>query len=341
MATAKKLPSGMWRIQAYLGKDTNGKPIRASFTAPTKKEAELQAAQYVAENQRYDFRNITVEDAIDRYIAAKTPVLSPSTIRAYRSYQRNYYGGIGHMPISKLNTEEMQLFVSSMVGTVSNKTIHNAYGLLSSAIALFRPDKVFRVTLPTKKATRRESPSDGVVRELYEKAGPELQKCIALAAFGSLRRGEICALKHQDVTGQAVHVHADMIMDEHGDWIYKDIPKTAESNRVVYLPQEVIDLLGDGVDDEYIISISPSRVSDRFIKLRERLGLHGVRFHDLRHYYASIGAVLGIPDTYLSQFGGWRSDSPVMKSIYQNVISCEQQKFSQAMNAHFSGVIKG
>ena len=37
MAKAKKLPSGKWRVQVFLGKDADGKQIRRSITAPTKK----------------------------------------------------------------------------------------------------------------------------------------------------------------------------------------------------------------------------------------------------------------------------------------------------------------
>ena len=46
MATAKKLPSGSWRVQLYVGKGPDGKRQYLSFTRPTKKEAEYEALQY-------------------------------------------------------------------------------------------------------------------------------------------------------------------------------------------------------------------------------------------------------------------------------------------------------
>ena len=49
MATAKKLPSGEWRIQKYIGKDDNGKRIYKYFTASTKKEVEYLAAEFCIE----------------------------------------------------------------------------------------------------------------------------------------------------------------------------------------------------------------------------------------------------------------------------------------------------
>lgn len=339
MATAKKLPSGSWRAQAYLGRDANGKKIVESFTAPTKKEAELAAAQYVATHQKKDDNHLTVAEAIDRYITSKTPVLSASTIRMYRQMQRIRYGPISDKQVFRLTTEDLQIYVSNLSLEVGPKTVANAYGLLSSSVALFRPDTTFHVTLPSRKKRRRISPSDSLVRELFEAADDTLKKCIALAAFGSLRCGEICALKHEDLQGNILSVHADIVMDEHNQWIYKDFPKTSESIRDVLLPDKVVQLLGDGVDDEYIIGLMPGRVSDRFAKLKKRLG-YDVRLHDMRHYYASIGAVLGVPDIYLSQFGGWRPDSPVMKNVYQNVITSEASRYAMAMADHFNGVIE-
>ena len=41
MASAKKLPSGSWRVNLYIGKTPDGKRQYKSFTADTKKEAEF------------------------------------------------------------------------------------------------------------------------------------------------------------------------------------------------------------------------------------------------------------------------------------------------------------
>ena len=339
MSKVKQLPSGSYRCQVYLGKDETGKRKFASVTAPTKTQAELKAAQLKNERKSAQFHSMTVSEAVSRYITAKTPVLSPPTIRAYKSMQRAHFDVIGQKKVFLLTSEDMQLFVSDLTGKVSAKTVANVYNLLASSVALFRPDVVFRVTLPRRKKERRVSPSDSVVQALFDTADTEMKKCIALSAFGSLRRGEICALKHQDVNGLVVTVHADMVHTDQGDWFYKEMPKTSDSFRAVVLPEAVVDLLGDGLDDDFIISLNPNAITSRFMRLRDRLGLKGVRFHDMRHYFASIGAVLGIPDTYLSQFGGWRPDSAVLRNTYKNVIASEAQKYSDRMTQHFNGIL--
>ena len=51
MATARKLPSGNYRVRLFVGME-DGKRKYKSFTAPTKKEAERQAAVYEYEKEK-------------------------------------------------------------------------------------------------------------------------------------------------------------------------------------------------------------------------------------------------------------------------------------------------
>ena len=87
MAKAKKLPSGSWRVLQFVGLDADGKRQYKSFTAPTKREAEFLAAEYVAKKKRPSGR-MTVGEAIDRYIESKDGVLSPTTVSGYQKIRR-------------------------------------------------------------------------------------------------------------------------------------------------------------------------------------------------------------------------------------------------------------
>jgi integrase len=50
-----------------------------------------------------------------------------------------------------------------------------------------------------------------------------------------------------------------------------------------------------------------------------RAGLPHFRMHDLRHYAASILHAIGIPDQYIMDRGGWRTDN-VMKNVYRDAL---------------------
>lgn len=338
MATARKRGNS-WRVLCFDGYDAAGKRKYISITAPTKKEAELKAAQYISDATRAKTEEITVSQAIERYIAAKTGVLSPSTIRGYRRLQNLYYEKISQIKINRLTSEDMQRFISDLTLTVSAKSVANIYGLLSAAVTMFRPDAAFRVTLPKRVRSRQTSPSDTDVQCLFDAASGDLKTAIALAAF-SIRRGEICALKYGDISGSSIFIHADLVEDEHNQFVYKPMPKTSESVRRVDIPPEVVALIGTGPADEYIIKSTPHAISHAFTRLRNKKQIN-IRFHDLRHYFASIGAVLGVPDAYLSDFGGWRRGSGVMKSVYQNVIENQSDAYRQQMTDHIWKAMNG
>lgn len=339
MATARKLPSGSYRVRVYSYTDSNDKQHYESFTAPTKQEAEMKAAKFSGSRDRRKSVDLTVKEAIEGYITVKTSVLSPSTIRGYRTMQRNSFSSINNQKIRKLTSADLQAFVSGLTETKSAKSVQNIYGLLNASICFYLPETVFRVTLPTKEKKPLTSPSDDDVSVLFKTANPTLKKCIALAAFGSLRRGEICALKYGDIDGQTIHVHADMIPDENNKYVYKPFPKTQGSDRYAVYPQEVIDLLGTGNKDDFIIMVQPGTITKEFVDLRNKLKIN-IRFHDLRAYFASIGSVLHIPDTYLAEMGGWEKNSPVMKEVYQKKIVSMQDIYSAKMTEHFSELIK-
>ena len=190
MPTAKKLPSGSWRVRVYSHKE-NGKEVFKSFTASTKKEAELMALEW--KNGKRHTTSLKVSEAIAGYIKAKTPVLSPSTVRGYNGMAARYFGFINDEKLDALTTEKLQLFVSDLAERVSPKTVRNVHGFLMSVIGFYLPDRAFKVTLPQMYKAITSAPSDGEIQALYEGANDTLQICIALSAFGSLRRGEISA----------------------------------------------------------------------------------------------------------------------------------------------------
>lgn len=337
MAKAKKLPSGMWRVQVYSHTDENGKKIRESFTAPTKSEAEMMAAQFANSRDRQRTLDLTVEEAVQQYIDLNETVLSPSTIASYVvTLQR--MKPIHKLRIRKINSADVQRFISDMTPDYSPKTIKNTYGLLHRALKFFDPSLVLRVRLPKMPRKTIYAPSDEAVATLFENASRKLQLAIALAAFHSFRRGEISALKFGDLEGNRLHIHADLVQDKDNKWIYKPYPKTDDSDRYATLPQYLVDFIGEGDPDEYIIGWMPGTISKRFYDLKKQLGIE-VRFHDLRHYFASIASILQVPDIYTASFGGWRPEGTVMKSVYQNKVLHMEDAYAEKMNQYFDNLV--
>lgn len=324
MPKAKKLPSGMWNVMVYSHTE-GGKRKYISFTEPTKAAAELRAAEYKVNKKRIIRSEYTVKEGIERYIESKQGVLSPSTIRGYKAALK-YYEPIAKMKIRNLCSEDLQKFVSKLSQDLSPKTVRNIYGLLSASLALQAPDMMFRVTLPKQPVRRPNSPSDDDIQLLMDNSSPMMQKCILLGIRG-LRRGEICALKYEDIKDGVVHIHADLVKDSDGKWVYKNMPKTEGSDRFVRVPD-----LGSG--EGFIVTWTPDSVTKRFIELRDKLGL-SIRFHDLRHYFVSTASlVLKVPDTIVEDLGGYRRGGSVMKSVYKNNVTSISDYYQNKIEDH-------
>jgi integrase len=128
-----------------------------------------------------------------------------------------------------------------------------------------------------------------------------------------------------------------MVMNKNNQWIIKDVPKTEDSDRIVKVPGYLLELIGEGTGR--IVPVYPNTICKRFIKLRDKLGL-SIKFHDLRHYFASTAAVLNIPDIYTADMGGWSraGNAPVMKSVYQNNIKSMSDYYADKMADHMQKV---
>ena len=69
-------------------------------------------------------------------------------------------------------------------------------------------------------------------------------------------------------------------------------------------------------------------------------GLPPFRFHDLRHYAASIMNALNVPDQYIMQQGDWKSIR-VLKGIYQTTLPDYQKKILAKTSQHFTEINGG
>ena len=334
--TATKLPSGKWRIQLLDYKDATGKRHYKSFVGNTPDEAELAALEWKLGKASEEPEDISVYDVITRYIEIKKNVLSPSTVRSYEAMQKNYFcDRFGATKIGDLRSNRVQLWISDMSCNVSPKTVRNAYALLNSALDIFAPDLKIKVTLPAKKKTELYTPSDEDIKKLLNHIrGRELEIAVLLAAFGPLRRGEICALTSEDIKGNIVDVNKSMVMGPDRQWHIKQ-PKTYSSYRKIEFPDFVIKRM-EGIEGR-IIKGTPSQISNRFDRAIIYAKLPHFRFHDLRHYSASIMHAIGIPDQYIMQRGGWMTDN-IMKTVYRNVIDLESAKQNKKIKKYFEKI---
>lgn len=331
MPTARKLPSGSWRVRIYTGTIAGKKKYR-SITAGSKREAERIAATISLRASR----GLTVSDAVTRYITAKAATLSPNTIRSY-TVNAHRMDPIGDLPLDRITSERLQTFISSLVADgLSPKSVRNVFGLLSSSIKMFSPGTTYTVTLPQKIPAHTLVPTDAEVSLMIRSAQTDdLRLAIQLSAFGSLRRGEICALLADCVHDDHITIRRSCARDAGGSWFIKDSPKTAAGFRDVPLPPEIMtELRLRAARQEKIIGYQVSGLFDAYRRLLSRLGLPPYTFHALRHYFASFCHAQGIPDKYIMQIGGW-DDIGTLLRIYQHTMPEKMEDVVATINRHF------
>ena len=78
---------------------------------------------------------------------------------------------------------------------------------------------------------------------------------------------------------------------------------------------------------------------ERMKKLLDKYNLRRIRFHDLRHYYASALVAAGIPDIYAMKMGGW-STPDTLKRVYQDVFGDQYEKEKNKINGIFNDTFK-
>ena len=333
MAKAKKLPSGQWRTLVYSHTDANGKRKYESFTADTKKESEYLAAEFALNKKARVKGDITFKEARQNYLDTKSNVLSPSTLRGYKQ-MRTYFGKIDDIKISKLTVKLVQEWINDFSSNHAPKTVSNAYGFFTTVMRSFNSDFSMDISLPQKIKPVYYVPTDAEVKQIithFEETDVEMLKAVYLAAFGTMRRSEICGLDANDIKGNTVHIHNALVKNI-DETLESKTTKTVSSDRYVELPNFVIEILPK---EGKIVKINPDVITKRFIRMFDKLNIPRFRFHDLRHYSASIMHAMGIPDQYIMQRGGWASDK-VLKQVYRGTMEDYEKDFTNITNSHFN-----
>ena len=334
MAKATRLPSGNYRVQASAMVD--GKLCKRSFTSHDKRQAEAMALEWQQQIFKYnaDPSQITLGEALTKYIDSRRNLLSPVTIATYEKIKRNYFTELQPKRLSTLSQNALQCEINNLSAKLSPKSIRSIWGLVSAAIK-HATRETLEITLPKKQKLIYATPNLETSLKILEACkGTEIELPVTLALRLGLRISEICGLKWSAVYGDFIII--DNVIVSYGKERYEKKPKTTAGIRKIPLPVDIKNLiLSQPRINEYVVQKNAKAIGAMFRRTLKRNNLPHCRFHDLRHATASAMALLNIPETYAMKIGGWESPD-VLRSVYQQTFTAEELAFSKMVSDFFT-----
>lgn len=341
MAKATKLPSGSWRCKAYYT-DEYGKYKSKSFTADTKKEAEYMAREYLMEREHAAKpENRTLGEAADIFLEAHA-FLSPSTVRGYKSIRRNAFQSIINVPLGKITKELYQealnAYAKGEAKERSPKTVLSAHAFFKKVLNENDIHVADHATLPQRIKKEIQIPTTEEVKAFLDEIREPHKRLYLYCLFSiclGLRKSETIALQWSDIDleKKTVTINKAKVRDEYNIFVEKTT-KTFSGTRTLHLPPILIAALETEENREGdIFKSSPQAMESLYQRQRSRLDFP-YNFHALRHYYASVMLVSGMPNKYAQERMGHATQDMLVR-VYQHVFTSEQERYNTLLDDFF------
>lgn len=326
----EKTKTGYYYIRLRLGGQSI--PVYAKTAKECRHEAEKIKSAYLADKRLPQSKSdLTLGDALERYITAKAGVLSPSTVCGYRILQRNRFTDQQARPIHSLTAMEWQKAVSAEAQRVSPKTLRNAVSLCSAAVKFVTGSPLPAVKLPGVVRTDVEFLRPDDIRRFVDVAAGTKYAVPLLLALSGLRISEIYGLDWKDIPPNAkmIRIRGAAVPDEHRKLVKKPQNKTATSSRDVpiLIPALSAALERDRQPQGCVSPVQEWALRKALRRICVENGFPPVTMHGLRHSFASLCYHLQIPQRQVMELGGW-SDYMTVQKIYTHIAQQDKDYYS-------------
>ena len=294
---------GRWKLVVNLpAEDGSYRRTVKRVGASGVREARQKLARFIVELETAGALRecLTVEDMLGQWLEEGCDHLRPTTLHFYRwRIEHHITPKIGTRDARRMTPVELARFYRD--NELSETSRHHLHAIIKTAYAWALEEELVTAN-PAKKVKHppRLSPEpqrtwtdQEIATAIRDAAGTRLEVPIALAGWAGLRRGEICALRWEDIDLD----HGVLVVRRSLSYVCGELveqaPKTKAGRRVVPLAAPVAEVLRRQVRrGPYVVSrkdgsrVPPHDVSSAFRRFVKRYPRE-VSFHGLRHSFAT------------------------------------------------------
>jgi integrase len=364
----RKRSDGRWEGRYVAGHDEYGKPIRKSVLGKSQAEVRDKLKEALAACKKLDVlraEEYTVEDWLKQWfeVYSKPNIREATQERYWNHIRYHIIPYIGKIKLNKLTSRQVQKMYNDVRehGRVKKSPNDNRDSTLSASyIASLHRMFSMAMDRAVKERLIIYNPCDDVILPKVEKKEMKILKpenikiyleeaerrgvlpMFFLELCSGLRKGELIALlwSDLDIENKTISVSKQAVRVK-GGGVKVTTPKTATSIRIEAIPQEAVDLLIEEhkkhPDNKFMFPSPvtgemyyPDAVSALNTKILKTLGLEHIRFHDLRHTFATMALQSGVDIRTVSGMLG-HSDPGFTLRTYTHTTNPMQVKAAAAI----------
>ena len=371
----RKRKDGRWEGRYTAGHDPEtGKAIYKNVLGKTQAEVKEKLKQAIGEAQALDVTKAgkyTVGEWMEVWFQDYAKIkVRPSSHQTYQGYIHNHIRpNIGDIPLEKLTSLDLQKFYKKLLSQgrvdrleakgqpkgLSAKTVRNIHQILSSALKLAQEQRLILT-----------NPAEGCALPRVEHQEMKTLTTVQLASFfrearesgvfelyylelaTGLRRGELLGLKWEDIDLERGDLRVRRQVSRINGEVVEAPLKTKNAYRTLPLAEDTVSVLREqrrkvGNSPWVFPSpnggpISPDSVLHMLHRVLKRAGLPKVRFHDLRHTFATLALQNGVDVKTVSGMLGHFSAGFTLDT-YAHITSAAQRQAAQTMGSVLAGAI--